>query len=786
MESSKEFSYQNNQGDDNADLKVFVNKVGSKWWVIVITVLLSVFIAAIYLRYSTPLYSINARLIVEDNKKGGSGLDPTAMFGDLGFLSAVSNVDNEVEILKTRLLMEQVVRSLRLHVRFFANEKFIKKEISDPPFEVNITNERDTIIFTELTLVPKNESSFHLKYENAVSLEEVERSYKYNQPFIVEGVGAIEIIKKQRVRGEYTFSISSVDKTVAGMQAALNVAVTNKNVSTIDINLQHPIPKRGEAILQAFISQYIQSNILNKGEIADSTISFIENRLLLVSRELGDIEGNIQQFKQTKGIADISEQSKLLISNSSEYVKNIADIETQINIAQALEKYLQDESRNKRVVPSSILPLDPVFEGLVIKYNSLLLERDQQLLSSTEDNPFVKNLDERIAFLRSDMLVNLSNKKKSLAISRQQLRKSSGSLEGQIRQVPAQERTYLDLARQQQIKQELYIYLLQKREETAISKTANIANSRVIDPPKSDPKPFSPKALPVLGIALILGLILPIGKIYVDELLNTKIASKKDVERYSGIPIMGELGHNFLGNNLVVTGDSRSVISEQFRVLRSNLQFFVTSQKQCVTLLMTSSMSGEGKTFATLNVGGSLAISGKKVVMLEADLRKPNLSKSLNIKPNSGITNFIIDERLYVKDILVPVESQDNLFLIPSGPIPPNPAETLMHHRMTSLIEELKRDFDYIILDAPPIGLVIDAQILQPYADLSLYLVREKFTFKDQIRIADDLYVSKKFGKMGIILNDVDMAAKGYGYSSYYGEEEVHTSLFKKIFSKKS
>ncbi|KAA8482022.1 capsular exopolysaccharide synthesis family protein [Arcticibacter tournemirensis] len=759
--------------DENDELKLFLSKLLSQWPLFILSILTCLGIGILFLRYKTPVYKIAAKLLVEDQQKGGAGMGTSEMFSDLGTLfNTKSNVDNEAEILRTRSLVEEIVRNLKLNVRYYKKGTFKNLELYDAPFNVELISVKDTVLTTTFEVTDSSSGEYVLSYEDRQTGDEISKKYRYDQAFIIDDIGTLKITKNAQFRGseanDYIFTIASFDQTVASIRAQLAVAVTNKQVSTIDLTLEYPIPKKGEEILTEVINSYIKLNLRNRNEIADSTIAFIENRLLVVSRELGDIEGNIQKFKQTKGLADISEQSKLLVGSSSEYIKRISDIETQLNITEALLGYLKDESRNKRVVPSSVLPEDPVFAGLVERYNNLVLEKERHLLSSTEDNPVIRNLVQRIMSLRNDMLSNLNSTAQSLRITKQQLNQNAGQIQGQIKAVPSQERTYLDLARQQEIKQELYVYLLQKREETAISKTANLANTRLIDAAKSETAPFSPKRGVLLLMSLAFGLALPVGWIYLNEILNNRIQNKKEIEYLTSIPIIGEISHNSSEENVVVIKNSRSPISEQFRALRTNLPFFMASDATCQTILLTSSMSGEGKSFIATNLGAALALSGKKVAMLELDLRKPKLSQNLGVVGKYGFTNYIIDNNVKESDIISATWVNENLFVVSAGPIPPNPAETILNSRMDSLIKYLKDQFDFIILDAPPIGLVSDAQLLSKYADLSLYIVRQRITYKDQLMIANELYDNGKFGKMAIVVNDISKS-KGYGYGYGYG-----------------
>jgi capsular exopolysaccharide synthesis family protein len=392
------------------------------------------------------------------------------------------------------------------------------------------------------------------------------------------------------------------------------------------------------------------------------------------------------------------------------------------------------------------------------------------------------------------MVANLEGTRKSLEITEAELQKELDKIEKEIRKVPSHERTYLDLARQQQIKQELYLFLLEKREETAISKTSNISNAKIIDTPKSEFKPYSPNKLMILMLGLVAGLALPFARIYLLDTLNNKVQTKEDILKATKVPIVGEISHNETEEMLVIARNPRAVISEQFRALRTNLQFMLGSlNTKGNVILLTSSMSGEGKSFTAVNLATIMAISGKKVLMMELDLRKPNLSPGLNIKNDFGFTNYVINPEVKTSDVIRLAGVHENLFIISSGPLPPNPAELIMNARVDLLMQELKATFDYVIVDAPPIGLVTDAQLLNKYADLTLYLVRQKYTYKNQLSIVEDLYTNGKMKSMGIVVNDIKPVGGygygygGYGYGSYsygtYGNEEEKSGWSKKIFA---
>ncbi len=787
-------SNQVNSDEKEFDLGLFFRKILSDWWIFLISLAVFGTIAFLFIHYSTPTFRINAKLLINDENKSSSMVASDLM--DLSALMGIkSNVDNEAEVLQTKSLMEKVVRDLQLNITFFRKGSIRDVELNEPPFVMRRVDLKDSLEATKVDISNVNNKGFTISYVNAITSSPATQRIKYGQLFKIEDVGLFQFDEKpvysQDTIDEYILDLRSVDEKVTSLQEATTISVTNTNVSTIDLSLIYPLPKKGENILKSLLENYVEQNIREKNRIADSTIDFIENRLIYVGNELGNIEGNIQTFKQNNKLADLSEQSKLLISQSGDVIKQQAEIETQLSIIDALTSLLKSKSGSKKVISASLLSEDPVFASLVDRYNAKILDLERLLLTSTPTNPFVVSLEDQITALHSAIISNMASNRNSLVIKKRQLLANSGKLSGAIHEVPAQERTFFDLSRQQQIKQELYVYLLQKREETAISKTSNISNSQTIDPPKSEFEPISPKKVLILAFAILVAMILPVIRIIMYDVLNKRILTKEDIENRTQVPIVGEISHNKSNENLIVLSNTRSPIAEQFRALRTNIQFYLNDENEKV-ILFTSSMSGEGKSFSSINFANVLAISGKRVVIMELDLRKPKISNQLGLSNKFGFSNYIISKEVKTTDILSSTKANENLFVISSGPIPPNPAELLLHERTTKLIDDLKTMFDYVIIDSPPLGLVTDAQLLSKNSDLTLYLVRQKYTFKDQLSIPEELYQTQRMKKIAIVVNDIQMekgygygygygSAYGYGYGYYDSDGDEKKSLGKKI-----
>jgi capsular exopolysaccharide synthesis family protein len=763
--------------EDSINFKEIVIKLLDKWPWFLSSVLICLIIAFLYGRYTPPIYLVKARVLVNDDEKGSSIGKQAGSLMDLGgILGTKNSVDNEVEILKTRFLMEQVVRQMQLNVVYSKKINLVSRELYKSPFTLRILKGVDTIVTTKLDVQKISKNRL------LVSTKNFEKEITWGEKFSVKNVGLLQIEPTQvneLDNSRYFVTVSSIDSRVADLMSQLSVSVSNKQVSIIDLGFSYSNQKKGEDILNTVIDKYTAANLADKNSIADSTYKFIKERLNKIASELGDVENNVENFKQQNQLADMSEQGKLLVQSTGSFANDLAKAETQVSILNDLERYLQDENSNKRVFPSSLLPQDLVFSNLMNQYNSLLVERERQLLSVTEESPFVQNIDKQIYGLRSDILSNIQSTKNTYVLTRNKLRAQLKSAEGQISGVPQIEKNYLKLARNQQIKQELYIFLMQKAEETAISKTANISVAKTIDPPKAQVIPVSPKKNIIYFLGLAAGLVFPVLLIFLGELLNTSISTKEEITSLTRVPVIGEISHNASEDNLVVANQGRSAISEQFRALRTNLSFYLKNKEEKV-ILLTSSMSGEGKSFTAINLGNILALAGKKVLLMELDLRKPGLSAKLGINNAIGFSNYTISPEIKVNDIIIPLRINKNMFIVSSGPLPPNPAETLLSEHTPGLIAELKKQFDYIIMDAPPIGIITDAQLLSVYADVTLYLVRQKVTQKQQLSTVEELYTSGKMKNLGIVVNDIVSKLYGYGYGyGTYGQEQNESFLEK-------
>ncbi|GGH56469.1 capsular exopolysaccharide synthesis family protein [Filimonas zeae] len=776
-----------NENNSSVFIQKLINKVFVLWPWVLLSVVLCTGLAFLKFKLSTPIYMSAASVLVQDDKKG-TDFGEASMLQDFGVLFGKSSVDNEAEIFKSRSLMEQVIIELQLNVRYYIEGRVQKKELfstrpvsvhlleisSHTPapeaYTIQVNKEQDSFVLIgdEKTVNGKIGDTVRLKYGKAVILKEAGFSGWDNAQALF-------------------VSINSLDATSRQYTNALRVAVANKSVSVINLTLNEVLPEKGEIILNALIRSYLQASINDKSRMADSTVKFIDERLRLVFGELSGIENEIENFKTVNKLTDVSEQAKLLLDNTSEYSKQQTAQEVQLAIVKEVEGFLKANIDNSRAVPSSLVVQDQSFVALVQQYNELQLQREKMLMSQTTEHPAVKTVDEQLRNLRLQLLSSISSIKKGIEVAISELRTRTQSFVNQISKVPAKERVFLDYSRQQAIKQELYLFLLKKREETAISKSSTIANARIIDMAKANKVPIAPNRNSILMVGFMLGLLIPFAISYGRDFLNNRISSQEDIAAYTDVPILAEIGHHEEENVIAINATSRTLVAEHFRALRTNLQY-VLPQADKKLILITSSMSGEGKSFLSINLSASLGLAGKKVILLELDLRRPKISEDLKLQ-KSGFTNLMVSEDLDWKKWIQRSALQDGFDVLSSGPLPPNPSEILMLPKVETLFNELRQHYDYIIIDSAPIGLVTDAQIIASYADLTLYIVRHHFTYKQQLKAVEKLYKKRVLPKMNIIVNDIILKKPTYGYGYGYdfylygydsGEKKTHNRKGKK------
>jgi tyrosine-protein kinase Etk/Wzc len=727
-------------------------------WV-AITVAIMLVAAYIKLRYSTPIYSVSGRLLVTSPQTGGQG----EKFDDIFMMQQRGDkINDEIEIIKSRSMAARVVRSLGLQKQIFNKGKIRSTVIhpKDIPFNLDILSIADSTNGFSILVTLVNDREF--------TLNEQPKKYFFNQtitlPYVTFRITTNNLNWQIFGSNEFVISWQPVESVAAGLSSAIGVSRINDNTSVLSLSYQTENIKLGVDIVNQYMKEYQQSRLEDKREIAAKTLDFIDEQLKSVFHDLGGVENNLQNYRQKNQVFNPEAQSNLVFDELSQTNKLLAEHTISVKITDYLANYLSAENNQYKLIPSMLGIEEPTLLQQVTEFNKLQLERETALKTTALNNPRIVNMEAAIQKLRGDMLETLRNIKQTHILAMDELTRKNKDADKLISSIPSKEKQLREVTRQQSILQELYSYLLQKKLETAISSASTISNIKVMEPAMASGGPVSPNRKAIYMIALLVGIIIPVGVVFLIEYLNDKVKSKAEIQQITNAPVLGEIGHADEKNALVVTRNNRKFLAEQFRIIRSNLQYIIPNVPKPV-LLVTSSFSGEGKSFISTNLGSVLALSDKRTVILEFDIRKPKIMKGLGLHERKGLTNYIVGS-ISLNELIHPVPEVENLFVIPCGPVPPNPAEMLLNKKVDQLFKELRNQFDAIIIDTAPVGLVSDAITLGHYADGAIYIVRHNYTLKKQVQLIDDIYQNNKLPNLSIIINDIN--SRG-GYGGYYG-----------------
>lgn len=749
------------------------------WPWFVISIIICIACAWGYLRLTTPIYNISATVLIKDEKKGGGA----SMSSDLekmgleGFVSSSSNVDNEIEVLRSKSLAREVVNNLGLFVTYMDEDEFPSKELyHTSPVLVSLTHQ-------EADKLPgRMEINMILQPTGALGVQITVGEKEYRKQFdklpavfpTDEGTVAFfanndtlsavcpENITKER---HITAFINRPFSVLKEYVNSLSIAPTSKTTSVVVISLENTNTRRGRDYINKLLEMYNINANNDKNEVAQKTAEFIDERIGIISKELGSTEQDLENFKRSAGITDLNSEAQIALTGNAEYEKKRVENQTQINLVMDLQRYMK--GNEYEVLPSNIGLQDAASAGAIDRYNQMLVERKRLLRTSTENNPTIINLDTSIRAMRTNVQATLDATLKGLQITKEDLAREASRYSRRINDAPTQERQFVSIARQQEIKSGLYLMLLQKREENAITLAATANNAKIIDEALADDNPISPKKTIVYLAALVLGVGLPVGVIYLIGLTKFKIEGRADVEKLTSLPVVGDipLADEKTGS-IAVFENQNNLMSETFRNVRTNLQFMLENGKNVI--LVTSTISGEGKSFISANLAISLSLLGKKVVIVGLDIRKPGLNKVFNIpKKEHGITQYLTNTTANLMDFVQPSDINKNLFILPGGTVPPNPTELLARGGLEKAIETLKANFDYVILDTAPVGMVTDTLLIGRVADLSVYVCRADYTHKAEFTLINELAENNKLPNLCIAVNGLDLNSRKYGY--YYG-----------------
>ena len=771
--------------EENIDVKELLFKYLIHWPWFVGAVVACLIAAWVYLHVSTPVYNISATVLIKDDKKGGSAgmLSGLESLGLDGMISSSQNIDNEIEVLRSKTIVKEVVEDLGLYISYTDEDEFPSRNMyKTSPVQVSLTPQEADLLeepmIVKMALQPQGSMDVTVKIDD----DEYQKHFEKLPAVFPTDKGTLaffltpdSVLSSKRTSEETTASEKTTRNITATINKPLAVAKwcctnmtiepTSKTTSVAVISLKNSNVQRGKDFINKLLEMYNINTNNDKNEVAQKTAEFINERIGIISKELGSTEKDLESFKRGAGITDLTSDAQIALTGSAEYEKKRVENQTQINLLQDLQKYMQNEGYE--VLPSNIGLQDLNLAAAINRYNEVLVERKRLLRTSTENNPTIINLDTSISAMKENVQVSLDRVLRGLFITKADLDREASRYSRRISEAPGQEREFVSIARQQEIKAGLYLMLLQKREENAITLAATANNAKIIDDAIADDDPVSPKRKVIYLIALVLGVGIPVGVIYLLELTKFKIEGRSDVEKLTNVPIVGDIPlTDEKQGAIAVFENQNNLMSETFRNIRTNLQFMLENDKKVI--LVTSTVSGEGKSFISANLAISLSLLGKKVIIVGLDIRKPGLNKVFNIpRKEVGITQYLANPEKNLMDLVQPSDVSKNLYILPGGTVPPNPTELLARDGLDKAIETLKKNFDYVILDTAPVGMVTDTLLIGRVADLSVYVCRADYTHKNEYTLINELAENNKLPKLCTVINGLDLKRRKYGY--YYG-----------------
>ena len=779
--------------DKEIDIQELLFKYLIHWPWFVGAVIVCLISAYIYLYVATPVYNISATVLIKDDKKGGSsnnvaGLDE---LGLSGLITSSQSIDNEIEVLRSKTLVKEVVNYLNLYVTYQDDDQIPSKELyKTSPVQVNMTPQEaeklKTKVVIEMVLHPQGSLDVNVKMED----KEIQKHFEKLPAILPTNQGTLSFFqttdsissKKNEEVGSPVQDMRHITATISQpMNVArrycenLSIEPTSKTTSVVTVSLKNSSLQRGQDFINQLLEMYNRNTNNDKNEIAQKTAEFIDERIGIISKELGSTEADLETFKRDAGITDLSSDAQIALTGNAEYEKKQVENRTQISLVEDLKKYLGHNEYE--ILPSNVGLKDITLAAQIDRYNEMLIERKRLLRTSTENNPAIINLDTSIRATKANVQATLEGTLQGLFITKADLDREAKRYMRRISDAPGQERQYVSIARQQEIKAGLYLMLLQKREENAIMLAATANNAKIIDDAIADVIPVSPKRSIIYLAALCLGIVIPVVVIYMIDLTKFKIEGRADVEKLTSVPIAGDIPltdeKNTKEGSIAVFENQNNLMSEAIRNIRTNIQFMLQNNKKVI--LVTSTVSGEGKSFTSANLAISLSLLGKKVVIVGLDIRKPGLNKVFNLSSKEkGITQYLANPEMDLMSLVQLSDVNRNLYILPGGTVPPNPTELLARDGLDKAIEILKKNFDYVILDTAPIGMVTDTLLIGRVAELSAYVCRADYTHKAEYTLINELFHEQKLPNLCTIINGVDLKKRKYGYYYGYGKYGKH------------
>ena len=749
--------------NNEIDLRKVLRIVAEHWWWFAAGVAVCTLLGIAYYLRKAPKWTTDATIVLRQKDGAGTSIDALSMLG----LSGNTAAEDEVVVLSSRGLLYQAIDALNL---WEANSKRgglrWEGEFRNPALTIDyLSLTEDAQIKPFVVKVKATKKGYKVKTKMGFFHRSSTRVADLSSP-IETGVGTILIHANRPLSADTTYRVAHARRelVVAGYQKDITVALHKKESNIITLSTKSALPERDKALLHQIIEQYNLNAIVDKNMLATNTAAFIDERLSIITKELGEAEEAVSDYKQQNNIADISTQANLFLHASSAEQRAMAEIETQLSLVEYIDEFLRDDTKRNSLIPSNIGLSDASLASGLTEYNALQLQRMRILRTATEDNPVIEQMNAQLASMRENIIETIGSVRESLKIRQRSLQAQDTKFNRQIKNAPEQEREYVRVVRQQQIKERLYVYLYEKREENALMLAATAMPAKILDMPQRDVRSQSPKLSKLLILCFLLGLVFPAVLLYLIVLFNDTIDDAKEFEQRINAPMLGQLVQNSRNAHIAIHEGESTVSAELFRLIRTNLRFILPAEAKNPVILVTSGINGDGKSYVSSNTALSLAILGKKVVLVGLDIRKPMLANYFGLRDKGHLTDYLAEPEVSIDDIIVPSGEHRNLDLIPCGTIPPNPAELLQTERVDELFAELRKRYDYIIVDTAPVALVSDTYHLDRIADMTIFVCRYKYTPAEMIDYINNMIAQKRMHNVACVLNGVKSMRAGYGY----------------------
>ena len=764
-----------NNNNQEIDLRRVFFVCLQHWYWFAIGVVLCCGMGVLYYLRTNPQYQTQATIMLRQQSDaqlfgsmGGGALDMLGI--DMNGMAS-----DEVEVLTTRDLMYQTLDALNLWQEHRYKEGMRwKGEYPTTTFRVDTVslNERARKTGFGVKIAQTRGGGYKVKVKMGRFKSSTTKVADLDAP-IETCAGTIRLsLNKPWNENASTYSIRYPGIKAAivdAYQKKVSIALRKKESNIIDLTTTSDMPRRDEALLAKIVELYNLNTVVDKNIMATNTAAFIDERLAIITEELSDAEDAVADYKSQNKLTDLSEEARLFLEANTQEQKELARVETQLNLVNYIEELLQDDTKRFSLLPANLGIEDNSLTSFISEYNKMLLQRMRVLRTATDENPVVEQLNDQLLSMRQNIIASIGSVRESLTITRNGLMERGAEFNSRIKTVPSQERQYVQIKRQQVLKEEIYLYLYQKREENALMLAATSTPVRMIDKPKVNSLTAKPNLKMIILVCLILGLGIPAAILYIKELMDNKLHDPKDYQNQVNAPFAGQIVENSRGAHIAIHEGEKTVSAELFRQLRTNLRFMLPAEIQSPVILVTSSINGEGKSYVATNTALSLAILGKKVVLVGLDIRKPMLVKYFNLSEKGCLTSYLSDASFSIDDTIVPSGEHKNLDIIPCGVIPPNPNELLQDKRLDELFAELRKRYDYIIVDTAPMALVSDTYLLNRVSDMTLFVSRSNYTPIDMTDFINEIIAEKKMKNVVCLLNGVKNTRAGYGYG--YGNE---------------